>query len=72
MLSQAGRGITREDPATNVTIDHVVSHGKAGAVDGMIAFGRKRRAFCHVFEFGSAKGTHVNRIISYAIPLGMK
>lgn len=27
--------ITREGPATNVTIDHVVSQGKAGAVDGM-------------------------------------
>lgn len=58
--------ITREGAAASVTIDHVLSHGKAGAVDGVIVYGKASRAFCHVFEFATAIGTHVRRIISYA------
>jgi hypothetical protein len=58
--------ITREGPAASVTIDHVISHGKAGAVDGVIVYGRTSRAFCHVFEFTTARGTAVRRITSYA------
>lgn len=63
------RAVTRHGPATRLTIAHVVSHGRAGAVDGVVEFGRKRRAFCHVFEFGSAKGDRVRGITSFSIAL---
>jgi hypothetical protein len=63
------RAVTRFGPATAVTIEHVVSHGKAGAVDGVVEFGRKRRAFCLVIEFANAKGTEVSEITSYSIAL---
>jgi hypothetical protein len=64
------KAITRYGPATRVTIDHVISHGKAGAVNGVIEFGRKQRAFCYVFEFGSAKGSNVRGITSYSVAFG--
>jgi hypothetical protein len=61
--------ITRHGPATRVTIEHVISHGRAGAADGIVAFGKKRRAFCYVFEFSNAKGTEVKAITAYSLPL---
>jgi hypothetical protein len=64
------KAITHYGPATRITIDHVISHGKAGAVNGVIEFGRERRAFCYVFEFGSAKGSNVCGITSYSVALG--
>jgi hypothetical protein len=63
------RAVTRFGPATAITIEHVVSHGKAGAVNGVVEFGRKQRAFCLVVEFNSAKGSEVSKITSYSIPL---
>jgi len=63
------RPITRHGPASSVTIEHVISHGKAGAVNGVVEFGRKQRAFCYVFEFSNAKGTAVKAITAYSIPL---
>ena len=63
------RAITRYSPATTLSIDHVVSHGRDGAVDGIAEFGRKRRAFCHVFEFGNAKGTQIAAIRTYSVAL---
>jgi hypothetical protein len=64
------KAITRYGPATRITIDQVISHGKAGAVNGVVEFGRKRRAYCYVFEFGSAKGSNVRGITSYSVALG--
>ena len=63
------KALTRYGPATKITIEHAISHGKAGSVDGVVTFGDKRRAFCHVFEFSSAKATHVCGITSYSVPL---
>lgn len=63
------KAITRYGPATELTIEHVISHGKVGAVNGIVEFGEKRRAFCYVFEFSNAKGTEVGSITSYSIPL---
>lgn len=48
-------------------IDHVVTHGKSGAVNGsaMLEGGGCRR-FCHVIEFSSTKCVKVKRLISYS------
>jgi hypothetical protein len=61
------RALMRLGPATSLKIRHVVSHGRSGAVDGIVAFGKKRRAYCHFFEFGNAKGTNVSGMTTYSI-----
>lgn len=58
-----------DNAVIELTIDHVVSHGKAGAVNGF----RKHRDgrsydFCCFYEFANAKGTQVCSITSYLIP----
>lgn len=63
------RGLLRYGPASSLEIGHVVSHGRSGAVDGVVAFGKKKRAFCQVYEFSSAKGTEVNGITTYSIAI---
>jgi hypothetical protein len=62
------KAITRYGPATALTIEHVVSHGKAGAVNGVVEYGRKRRAFCYVVEF-SAKELKIEEITTFSVAL---
>lgn len=51
-----------------VVIDRVMTHGRAGAVNGTVEFaGGKVCEFCDVYEFGSAKGNSVSRITSYRV-----
>ena len=58
------------DRVEELTIQHVVSHGKAGAVNGISKLkNRKTVAFCEVYEFSGAKGTSVREITSYAIEI---
>ena len=58
-------------PAEELTIHHIATHGKAGAVDGTLTFKNgKRRAFCDVYEFSNSKGTSVKEITSYRIEIG--
>ena len=61
--------IRKSGPATAVTIERVVSHGRAGAVNGIITRRGKHTAFCHMFEFKNAKGTHVKSISTYSMVL---
>jgi SnoaL-like domain len=66
-LAEALSGMAAERPA-KLTILHVVSHGKAGAVNGRMEYRSARpREFCDVYEFSSAKGTRVSRITSYGV-----
>jgi hypothetical protein len=54
--------------ASALQIGRVVSHGRAGAVNGTIELiNEEVREFCHVFEFTNAKGTSVERVTSYII-----
>jgi hypothetical protein len=61
--------IQKSGPATEVAIERVVSHGRAGAVNGIITRGGKRTAFCHMFEFNNTKCTHVKSISTYLVVL---
>ena len=62
-LEQAAKAQVAE-----LTIDHVVTHGKAGAVNGTLTMENgETRAFCDVYEFTGAKGTIVSEITSYVI-----
>lgn len=57
-------------PALELTVLHIATHGRVGAVDGTL-----RRedgtlfAFCDVYEFENAKGTSVKAITSYRVEL---
>ena len=58
----------KENPASELIIHHVATHGKTGMVDGRIKLkSGKIHAFCHVYEFSNTKGTRVKGIISYMI-----
>lgn len=63
------RALVRLGPAASLQVSHVVSHGRNGAVDGVVAWGNKHRAFCHVIEFGDARGTKVSSIMTYSFAL---
>lgn len=57
--------------AVEITIHHVTSHGRAGAVNGTLLLQDGRtRAFCDVYEFSGAKGSSVREITSYVIEVG--
>jgi len=54
--------------ASALQIGRVMSHGRAGAVNGTLELNNEMVSeFCHVFEFTNAKGTSVERITSYII-----
>lgn len=60
----------KSDPTAELSIHHVATHGRTGAVDGRTKQkSGKRRAYCHVFEFNGARGTSVKEITSYVIEL---
>ena len=61
------KAITRYGPAHSLTIEHVLSHGRVGACDGVVEFGLRRRAFCYVVEFSNAKGSAIKEITAYTI-----
>ena len=61
--------IRKSGPATEVAIERVVSHGRAGAVNGIITRGGKRTAICHMFEFNNFKWAHVKSISTYSMVL---
>ncbi len=59
-----------DDEVVELTIRHVVTHGKAGAVDGRrLLKNGKIYAFCDVYEFKGAKGTHISEMTSYVVEL---
>lgn len=60
----------QDDRVLELTIDHVVNHGKAGAVDGTAKTdGGRVLAYCNVYEFDSAKGAKISVVTSYVIEL---
>ena len=61
--------IRKSGPATEVAIERVVSHGRAGAVNGIHTRGGKRTALCHMFDFNNTKCTHVKSISTYLVVL---
>lgn len=53
-----------------LTIHSVMSHGKAGAVNGELVLADGQTiAFCDVYEFSNAKGSSLKAITSYSIIL---
>lgn len=50
---------------SSLIADHVMSHGKVGAVNGTVKRGKSEQRFCHVIELTSTKCNQVRRIESY-------
>jgi hypothetical protein len=61
-------GVDRSAQTEAVIIHHVITHGKAGAVNGTIR-GKDEsvRHFCDFYEFTNAKGNRAQVITSYVI-----
>lgn len=54
--------------AVKLRIDHVITHGKAGSVNGMLLLeDGKRYAFCDVYTFKNARAKQIKAIASYVI-----
>jgi hypothetical protein len=67
-LKEAIDSIPQDCEVTEITINHVVTHGKVGAVNGIIKRKNDRTYdFCSVYEFCNTKGTNVRDITSYII-----
>lgn len=64
------RDLADESAVDAITIFHVSSHGRVGAVNGEVALPSSDIAFCHVIEFGNAKGNTIKTITSYSIAVG--
>jgi len=61
--------LTRKD-IDDLTIFHVVSHGKAGAVHGRMKLtNSKVFEFCDVYEFTNARGTCIRDITSFSVEI---
>jgi hypothetical protein len=60
----------KKNQAVELTIRHIATHGKAGAIDGKLKFKNgKTSAFCDVYEFSNTKATSVKEITSYVIEI---
>lgn len=60
--------LQRATKVTELAVQHVATHGRAGAVNGTLELTNGTTlAFCDVFEFGNTKGTIVQKITSYRI-----
>ena len=61
---------TKENAVAELTMYHITSLGKAGAVNGRLKVrGGRTQDFCSVYEFGNAKGVNVKEITLYVIEI---
>ncbi|MUV04719.1 nuclear transport factor 2 family protein [Flavobacterium rakeshii] len=60
----------RHEEADELIIDHILSHGKEGAVSGLIKLHNvKKYAFSEFYVFQSAKGEKIKTITTYCIEI---
>jgi ketosteroid isomerase-like protein len=69
-LAALTRALKQSVDVSQLTIEHVMSHGRVGAVNGTVQRGAKVDDFCYVFEFANAKAERVKSIRSYVIARG--
>ena len=61
-------GQMTDEPLTNIDIEHVVTHGKVGAVSGTVtSMGGLTAGFCFVLEFANAKADRLSKVIRYSL-----
>ena len=60
----------KNEKVAELSIRHIATHGKAGAVDGTTKLKNGiTHAFCDVYEFSNSKGTSVKEITSHRIEI---
>lgn len=60
----------KSEKATELIIDHILSHGKEGAANGILKMpNRKKYAFSDFYKFKGAKGVKIKSITSYVIEI---
>ena len=61
-------GKMKKEKASELILDRILTHGKEGAVSGIIKMQNgKKYAFSDFYEFSGAKGTKIKSITSYVI-----
>ena len=70
-VEEALRAMAGERAAVELRINHIVTHGKEAALDGVITYPDGNQiAFCDVYVFSShSKSARIKEMISYAIEL---
>ncbi|MEQ9316012.1 MAG: hypothetical protein RLN72_09170 [Henriciella sp.] len=63
------RHLSGKPAAEAITVFHVSSHGRVGAVNGEMVARTGLVAFCHVVEFGNLDANTVKTITSYLVPV---
>lgn len=64
------RALKNLEKAETLTIHHITTHGKAGAVNGTRTLSSgKTLGFCDVYEFSNTKASAVKEITSYVIEI---
>jgi|HigsolmetaAR201D_1030396.scaffolds.fasta_scaffold07388_2 hypothetical protein len=62
----AGQHLPADDPIAKLTIIHVLTHGKVGAVNGEAVFESGRVwPFCTLFVFANAKANSIRSVSMY-------
>ena len=57
-----------DEPPTVIEIEHVVTHGKVGAVSGTVTgIGDLTAGFCFVLEFATAKADRLSKVVRYSL-----
>ena len=64
------RAVARRQSADAISVEQVVTHGKAGAVSGRVTRGADTRLFCHVIRFTGASAREVAQLVSFEHPGG--
>lgn len=60
----------KSQKTSELLLDQILSHGKEGAVNGIITMQNgKKYAFSDFYQFNNAKGTMIKSITSYAIEI---
>ncbi|WP_417407985.1 hypothetical protein [Hoeflea sp.] len=64
--SALAKALAAQPTPAVITVDHAISHGKAGAASGEVTLANgEGRRFSHVLDFTNAKANCVSRIRSY-------
>lgn len=60
----------KERKASELTLDHILTHGREGAASGIIKMQNGRKyAFSDFYEFSGAKGAKIKSITSFVIEI---
>lgn len=60
----------KSENATEFKIDQILSHGKEGAINGIMKMQNgKKYAFSNFYKFKGAKGSKITSITSYMIKI---